>query len=71
MKFFSTTLNQTYELTFVEQHKGLVNIVPQIIQIQANRNSYKVAVVGVNPGSVMITGQLTPNGTIRYIQFFV
>ena len=69
-KSFRAPLNQTYELTFIEQHQGLVIIKPQNVHIQTNNQTYPVIITGVNPGSITVTGQLTPNDTIRYTLYF-
>lgn len=62
---FSGPLNQTFKLTFVEQHAGLVHIEPRSIDIAKDNKTYNILLVGQEPGSLMVNGVLNPNDTIR------
>lgn len=69
---FSEPLNQTYKLTFVEQHAGLVHIQPRSIDIKPQENgTYNVQLVGQEPGSLVVTAELSPNDTISDDNLFI
>lgn len=62
----SEQLKDSYTLTFVEQHTGLVHIQPRSIELQPKVNkTYNVLLVGQEPGSLVVAGELWPNDTLR------
>uniref|UniRef100_A0A336LCR6 Cystinosin homolog n=1 Tax=Culicoides sonorensis TaxID=179676 RepID=A0A336LCR6_CULSO len=64
-------LNQTFTLTFEEQHAGLLLIVPQSLKIGPNIQSYTVQFIGQEPGSLLVTGNLAPNDSISDDNLFI
>lgn len=68
---FSGTLDQNYTLTFVEQHVGLIHIEPKSVPITKDTKSIDVWIEGQEPGSLVVTGELTPNDTISDDNLFI
>ncbi|XP_063705282.1 cystinosin homolog isoform X2 [Culicoides brevitarsis] len=63
-------LGKTYTLTFVEQHAGLLHIEPRTLEISTNA-TINVLLVGQEPGSLVVSGELTPNDTISDDNLFI
>lgn len=65
--FFSSTLDQTFTLSFNAQHPNLVRFEPEKVIIRPDPSEYLVSLVALSPGSLLVTGELAPKNVIRCV----
>jgi len=66
-----STLDQSYSLSWDVQHDGLVRLEPPTLQISVEPSAYNISIFGVSPGSLLVSGKLTPNTSISDANLFI